>query len=350
MTTYLLIDSLNNFMRCKHVVQADSPADKAALALHINFRSIRKVWNKFNADHLVFCLEGHSWRKEVYPKYKANRVFDDADQTPDDILVAEAFQKAYDDFIELVRDHTNASVLRHPLAEADDLIARWIATHPEDTHVIVSSDSDFVQLVAENVSLYNGIQDILITTQGVFDHRERPINFSVKNDGKLRISKKLLNDGDVPEACPDWIEYALFSKIMRGDKGDNIFTACKPGTRQYGSAKKAGIWECFEDRHEQGFDWFNFMNQRWTDHESKEHVVRDLVERNEMLIDLKKMPNFVAEDFDEYILKYQKQEASQLGFHFLRFVAQYGLDDIKKNPNEIVEMLDAKLPIKISTI
>jgi len=344
MTTYLLIDTLNMFMRCKHVVQAPTPEDKAAMAVHINFRSIRKVWNKFKADHLVFCLEGDSWRKAAYARYKANRVVSDVALTPDEIELAECFWKAYEDFIELIRDHSNATVLRHEIAEADDLIARWIATHPDDNHVIVSSDSDFIQLVAENVSLYNGIQDTLITTKGVFDHRDRRVDFSIKNDGKIKLSKTLLRDTDSADVCPDWIEYSLFSKIMRGDKGDNIFTACQPGTRQKGSAKKVGIWECFQDRHDRGFDWFNFMNQRWTDHESEEHIVRDLFERNEMLIDLKKMPKLVSDALDEYILGYQKEPASQLGFYFLRFLHQYSLEDIKKNPNEIVEMLNAQIP------
>ena len=27
----------------------------------------------FNGDHVVFCLEGRSWRKDVYEPYKKNR-------------------------------------------------------------------------------------------------------------------------------------------------------------------------------------------------------------------------------------------------------------------------------------
>ena len=43
--------------------------------------------------------------------------------------------------------------------EADDLIALWIQAHPNDKHVIISSDSDFYQLI--NSSLSFNINSIL---------------------------------------------------------------------------------------------------------------------------------------------------------------------------------------------
>ena len=339
MTTYLIIDTLNNFMRCKHVVHGDTAEDKAGMAVHINFMSLRKMWNKFNADHTVFCLEGRSWRKEVYPKYKANRVAEE-ETDPDAIELNDAMWQAYEDFVELVNT-SNATVLKHSMAEADDMIARWIATHPDDKHIIISSDSDFVQLVSDKVYLYNGVTNALIKPEGVFDDRDRALDFSVKNDGKIRVGKTVLGKNDEFPERPDWIDYALFTKIVRGDKGDNIFSACEPGTRQKGSKKKVGIQECFENRQEQGYEWFNFMNHRWVDHESKQHIVRDLFEFNEMLIDLNKMPTEIKEAFDDYIESYEKPPAKQLGFHFLRFAEMYQLEDIKKDPNKFVEMINA---------
>ena len=54
-------------------------------------------------------------------------------------------------FTTFLREKTNVSVLRDPKAEADDLIARFVHLHPNDTHYIISSDTDYVQLINENV-------------------------------------------------------------------------------------------------------------------------------------------------------------------------------------------------------
>ena len=37
---------------------------KVGMALHITLNSIKKAWKDFDADHVVFCLEGPSWRKD----------------------------------------------------------------------------------------------------------------------------------------------------------------------------------------------------------------------------------------------------------------------------------------------
>ena len=72
-------------------------------------------------------------------------------------------------FIQFIKNQTNCTMLRHPTAEADDMIARWIDLHPQDQHIIISSDSDFQQLIADNVKIYNGIAGLLYTTEGIYD-------------------------------------------------------------------------------------------------------------------------------------------------------------------------------------
>ena len=114
--------------------------------------------------------------------------------------------ETFDDFNQYLRDKTNCSVLRDANAEADDLIARWIALHPTDEHIIISSDSDFYQLITENVTQFNGITDNLITLEGIFDAK-----------GKQVIDKKTKE----PKLLGD-PEYLLFEKCMRGDSSDNV--------------------------------------------------------------------------------------------------------------------------------
>ena len=57
------------------------------------------------------------------------------------------FWETFDAFKEFVTTKTNCTVLQHSQLEADDLIAGWIQLHPEDEHVIVSTDGDFAQLI-----------------------------------------------------------------------------------------------------------------------------------------------------------------------------------------------------------
>ena len=54
--TYLLFDSANTFFRARHVVRGDDIDTKTGLALHICINSVKKCWERFKADHVVFCF------------------------------------------------------------------------------------------------------------------------------------------------------------------------------------------------------------------------------------------------------------------------------------------------------
>jgi 5'-3' exonuclease len=170
--TYLLFDSANTFFRARHVVRGDDIETKTGLALHICFNSVKKCWERFKADHVVFCFEGRSWRKDAYEPYKQNRKVTRDAMTPAEQEADKVFWESFDSFHSFVTDKTNATVLQHKQLEADDFIAGWIQAHPDDKHVIVSSDSDFYQLLSDNVSQYNGITDTWITIDGFIDERQ----------------------------------------------------------------------------------------------------------------------------------------------------------------------------------
>ena len=70
--TNILVDTANTFFRARHVVRG-SIDDKVGMALHITLAGVKKAWNDFDADHVVFCLDGRSLRKDFYAPYKANR-------------------------------------------------------------------------------------------------------------------------------------------------------------------------------------------------------------------------------------------------------------------------------------
>ena len=152
--TYILVDTANLFFRARHVVRGDLE-EKIGMCLHVTLNSVRKAWKDFNGKHVIFCLEGRSWRKDVYEPYKRNRAEVRAAMTVKEQEEDKLFWETFDALKTFISENTNCTVLRHENLEADDLVAGWIQSHPDDEHIIVSSDTDFHQLLADNVKQYN---------------------------------------------------------------------------------------------------------------------------------------------------------------------------------------------------
>lgn len=326
--TFILVDSLNMFFRAKHVGGGKDIDMRVGMAMHIMFNSIKKVWRDFSGTHVVLCLEGRSWRKDFYAPYKANRKVTMDQRSIKEQEDDELFFEAYDDMVKFFNEKTNCSVIRQSDAEADDLIATWIQQHPEDNHVIVSTDSDFYQLLASNVVQYNGTTDQIVSLEG----------FKNAKTGEFVIDKKTGKEKTAPDP-----EYILFEKCVRGDPTDNIFSAY-PGARVKGSRNKTGITEAFEDRYNGGYNYNNFMLQRWVDHEEIEHRVRDDFERNQILIDLTKQPDEIKEKAISIVNDaVNKPPVSQVGIYFMKFCNKWNLQRMSENPTEYAEFLNAHL-------
>ncbi len=320
--TYLLFDSANTFFRARHVVRGDDIATKTGLALHICMNSVKKCWEKFKADHVIFCFEGRSWRKDYYPKYKQNRKETRDAMSPAEQEADQIFWETFDEFKTFVDNKSNCTTLRHDELEADDLIAGWIQSHPNDKHVIVSSDSDFYQLLSDNVSQYNGITDTLITIDGFFDDNNNPVM-----DKKTKLPKSAPN--------PQWL---LFEKCMRGDSSDNVFSA-------FPKVRTTKLKEAFDDRKNQGFVWNNMMLTRWIDHDGNERVVRDEYAINEQLIDLTMQPDNVKINIANTITNATETSKSiaNVGVHLLKFCAKHDLVRIRDNVKFYAEPFNARL-------
>ena len=320
------MDTANLFFRARHIASRNSdPEEKVAMALHLTLASCNQIVRKFGIDHVVFCLEGKSWRKSYYEPYKKNRIVDAQSQTQAEKEENELFWETYEKFTTFLRERTNVSVLRDPNAEADDLIARWVALHPEDENFIISSDTDFIQLISEKNKIYNGITNQLITLDGYFDDKGRIVK------DKKTGEPKLLGDP----------QYIKFLKIMRGDSTDNVFSAY-PGVREKGSKNKVGLMEAYADRTKQGYSWNNMMLQRWSDHLGVEHRVRDDYERNRVLIDLTCQPDEVKQSVDENIREGVRTTVTpQVGVHFMRFCGTYDLQKISAQSDTYTKWLNA---------
>jgi len=326
---YLIVDTANTFFRARHAAHRQSDTwDRLGFAIHVTLSSVAKAFRDQRADHVVFCLEGRSWRKDFYEPYKKNRAVARAALTEKEAEEDKLFWESFDELKTFITEKSNCTVLRHENLEADDLVAGWIQAHPEDQHVIVSSDTDFYQLLGPNVKQYNGISDELHTIEGIFDKKGAPVK-----------DKKTKENKTIPD--PSWI---LFEKCMRGDPSDNVFSAY-PGVRTRGTKNKVGLKEAYEDRDKKGFAWNNLMLQRWTDHNGDEHRVLDDYQRNVILVDLTAQPDDIKAKIAETIATNSTaKDVAQIGTKFLKFCGKYDLKRITDNAQNYIDFLKAGYP------
>ena len=114
------------------------------------FRGIRPLVEKFNPDIAYFVLEGRPKKRlEVSPDYKGQRVYTDKD----------GFNRQRKEIISLVKEYFPFIVVKHNDFECDDIINHLaVNNHKNDNVTIVSSDTDFIQSIRENIQLYNPVQ------------------------------------------------------------------------------------------------------------------------------------------------------------------------------------------------
>lgn len=329
MRKFILIDASNLFFRIKHTsgIHID-PDTKASLGIHMVLTSMRNIWKKFEGDHLVWCLEGHSWRKKYSSLYKKTRQTKLDLRTQSEKDQDDVYFEAMHDFNNFLKERTNVTVLQGEGLEADDCIAGWIRYHPDDFHVVLSGDSDFYQLLAENVVLYDGIQNHLTTIDGVYDDKGNPV-----------LDKKT---GLATVLDP---EYELFKKIIRGDTSDCI-PSCYPSIREKGSLKKPGIKEAFNDRFDKGCHWNNFMQHEWEDEDDSGRKfkvkVSERYDLNKLLIDLKEQPEeikLILNDVIETAITHPPKP--MIGIWLLKLSGKYSLAQIAKTPHDYSCILSA---------
>ena len=130
---------------------------------HVILNGIRmhNVANKSKFGEIVICCDSHSWRKNVYPQYKANRKKD-----PNDVEGQKFWSMIFDTINELIddlRENFPYKMVRVDGAEADDIIGVLVEQTQEFGHyedvMIISGDKDFAQLQKyPNVHQYSPVQ------------------------------------------------------------------------------------------------------------------------------------------------------------------------------------------------
>lgn len=115
-------------------------------------RMFRATVEKFNPERIYVVLEGKPVsRKEAFVEYKATR------SSPGD-----DFWRQHSDILGILQN-LPVWIIRHPREECDDVIGHIVTQiRKEEECVIVSSDSDFTQLLKigdERVRLWNPVKE-----------------------------------------------------------------------------------------------------------------------------------------------------------------------------------------------
>ena len=197
---------------------------------------LNKISEDGNITNVILATESKSWRKKVYPEYKANR--DDKKIEFD----SKVFFDIMDKFMDYVRDNFGVIKSKADGAEGDDLIYFWskLLLDKKSNSLVITTDKDLYQLSSINeeknyIAIYNNhsANKQIIVSQDLFEF------ISVKKDKKLslveqfKISKK---DRSEHKDISDLVnlikkdltlknidkEEIMMEKIFLGDKSDNI--------------------------------------------------------------------------------------------------------------------------------
>ena len=248
---------------------------------HLVLNSIRSYRNKYKNKYgeIVICTDFHSsWRKEVFPYYKAHRKVERDKQKAEKGMDWSALFETINKIIIEIDTFFPYKVIRVEHAEGDDVIAVLSRTFKEKS-LIVSSDKDFSQLYK-----YKWIRQ-----------------FSP-------MKQKMLNSIDP-------IMY-LKEHIIRGDKGDGIPNILSDddcivsGVRQKSISKKKIVNWLEQNPH----DFNDEMKRGWI--------------RNKILIDFDLIPRKIATAILEQYNEEKKYQQGQLVNYFIKNRLKYLMENM----------------------
>lgn len=299
----LIVDVPNLFWRvvsAQNGKYAGTAEEKAGLGLHSCLVTLNKYYKQLEPEQLAVVFEGqNNWRKTYTAseqavskaQYKGNRVRDPS--------MAHLFE-VLTHFEEMITKHTSIVSLKNDLVEGDDLIAGYCQVHADDDITILSGDKDFQQILKNpNVTLLNP-------------------------------------DKGVPRLCEDPL-YFMFEKCIRGDKGDNVFSA-------FPNVRSTRLQKAFTDDYE----FTKLMNEEWTKYNptldiTETFKVKDLFEENKLLMCLESQPEHIRHSIIETIKEAECNHGNFNLFQFHKFLGKHDLQAIGKNPDQFIKMFNCTL-------
>ena len=217
--TLMLLDSASLWYRAYFGMPDTlvSPSGLQVNAIRGYLDMTSKLINLYKPNRIVACLEGDwrpSWRVELFPDYKMNRLDESGEEEEPDTLSPQ---------IPILLDLLEA--LGFPMLgvddyEADDLMATFAVNQPGPVR-IVTGDRDLFQLVDDKRDV-----KVVYLAKGIANHDLVDLKW---------IKQKYEIPGD---------RYGLFAMI-RGDASDGL-----PGIKGIGEKGAASIAKQFTNLHE----------------------------------------------------------------------------------------------------
>lgn len=302
---YLLFD-ISNILHQTFYAQRSGESDMtlAGLASHMALTTLNKYFKLYNPTKgVVMAFDRSSWRKEYMASdlaisnkaYKGHRR---QNMTASQEAKYHMFLGHLNEFEEMISNNTTIITLARESLEADDLISGFIRLNKDSNIVLVSTDSDMLQLLQfENLTIVS------------------------PRTGKVLTLDEFDNDP----------LYYTFYKCVRGDQSDNIQSAF-PGVRE------TRIRKAYSDPYEM----VNLMESTWTDQNGVTYLVKDLYEENQLLINLTAQPGPVMELIDSTVLESMVKHKKFNLFNFMKFLSKYELENIKKGIDAYMPMMSLR--------
>jgi len=268
-----------------HSKDLKSGDDAKDLIKHIILNQLLGLKKRFGGELVICCDSKTYWRKEIFEHYKGHRKH--TKNKGKDILDWALLYKTMDEIKVELRDNFPYKILEVNRAEADDifgtlvnyyqtneLITNGLIEEP-NTVVLVSTDCDFIQLLKyKNVKVWNNVKKSFIST---------------KNP-----------------------THALIEHICTGDTGDNLPNIVTPDSwaadRSNNISTRANPFPSsrLSDFFEKGYSACkNETEQRnW--------------KRNEVLIDLSKIPKEINDAIIEQYINHEVQGSKKRIFDYLQ--------------------------------
>ena len=203
----LIVDGLNIAFRWKYSKQLEFKHDYV--------RTVESLAKSYNCGNIVVLADGGStYRKSIYPEYKANRKDRYAEQTEEEKKEFEQFMGEFSNTFSQLEKRGHLTIKQKGL-EADDLAA-WIVGKRKEFGIdeiwLISSDKDWDLLISDDVSRFSTVTRKETTVHNWDEH--------------YSFDK----------------EYFLTFKCLAGDTGDNI-----PGIAGVGPKRAAQLIEQYGD-------------------------------------------------------------------------------------------------------
>lgn len=243
MKTNLIIDGNYLLNRLTFTLHKNNLLYGALLKSLENSMSNYKRWYPFTNIYLASDSKERSWRKKLFPEYKANRKKDsDID-----------WKFVFDTYSEFKENLGNVKVLEAPTIEGDDWISFLVEKSNSDniSTLIVSNDYDIKQKLKIQIEplvinlmvneIYNKQKVFLPENYKIFLYELK--KFSNDDVFNLNDNKEFINfiEGLVEKYDTNLVNWSesLFIKLVSGDAGDNIDSAWS----LIKNGKKRGIGE-----------------------------------------------------------------------------------------------------------